>query len=508
LYQRSEPGFGQGGGAATLALSDAIVRPRIDRASAATRFGGRFADIDFVPDLGARIGSRDWWRGLATLTALCATAVALGPRTDQRLPGAVPAPLADADWQAARAQAIAPLAWGADSGRRMAATDLVRPLAETPERPVVELTATLGAGDGFARVLERAGVAPAEAGQIASAVAAATPLDGIKPGTRLDIRLGRRPNKRVPRPLEALAFRARFDLRIEANRAGSGLVVNPIPIAVDDTPLRVQGRVGDSLYRAARAAGAPPKAVEAYLRAVATKMSVGGIGADARFDLIVAQRRAETGEVEIGELLFAGLEQGKRRLRLLKWTVNGRSEWFDAAGVGERTGGMVRPVTGRQTSGFGMRLHPLLGYNRLHRGVDYRAPHGAPVYAVTDGTVRFAGRNGGHGNHVRLDHAGKLGSGYSHLSRIAVRAGQKVRRGQVIGYVGSTGLSTGPHLHFEVYRNGAAINPRQVSFTTVAQLSGSELRAFRSRLAGLMAVRSVAAPAATPAAASATRIAE
>src|SRR5207253_1397423 len=121
---------------------------------------------------------------------------------------------------------------------------------------------------------------------------------GIADGTRLDIRLGRRPNKHVARPLDALAFRARFDLRIEIARVNGILQLKAVPIRVDNTPLRIQGTVGDSLYRAARAAGAPATAVETYLRALAGKVSIGAINSDARFDLIVEQRRAETGEVE------------------------------------------------------------------------------------------------------------------------------------------------------------------------------------------------------------------
>jgi murein DD-endopeptidase MepM/ murein hydrolase activator NlpD len=134
-----------------------------------------------------------------------------------------------------------------------------------------------------------------------------------------------------------------------------------------------------------------------------------------------------------------------------------------------------------------MRFHPLLGYSRLHKGVDFGAGQGSPIYAVSDGVVSFAGRHGGHGNFVQLRHGGNMGTGYAHMSRIAVRAGQRVRQGQVIGYVGSTGLSTGPHLHFEVYRGGEAINPKSVSFVSTSLLSGQDLRAFRSKLAGLLA---------------------
>jgi murein DD-endopeptidase MepM/ murein hydrolase activator NlpD len=292
----------------------------------------------------------------------------------------------------------------------------------------------------------------------------------------------------MARPLDALAFRARFDLRLEVKRVDGALQLTRLPIRVDYTPLRVTGEVGDSLYRAARAAGAPARAVEAYLRAVGSKMSVGAIGSNAHFDLIIEQKRAETGEVEIGKLVYAGLSQGRRKLQLLQWSIGGRTEWYDAAGVGEKRAGLSRPVkTGHLTSSFGMRFHPLLGYSRLHKGMDIGAPKGTPIYAVTDGTVTFAGRHGGHGNFVQLKHSGNMGSGYAHMSRIAVHSGQHVRQGQVIGYVGSTGLSTGPHLHFEVYRGGKAVNPKSVNFVSTSLLSGKELREFRSKLAGLLA---------------------
>ncbi|GAO39915.1 peptidase M23 family protein [Sphingomonas changbaiensis NBRC 104936] len=479
MYQHGDQGFSLGGGSAAVALA-----PDFGRRGLA---GGRFADLDLVVDLGARIGSKEWWRGLGTLAALCAAALTLSPGLNRPLPGAVPAASTADQWDQVRAQSISPLAYGADSGRHMAATDLVRPLAEAPERPMLELTAAIGEGDSFARVLERAGVADAEAEQVADMIASATPLDDIAAGTRLDIRLGRRANKHIARPLDALALRARFDLRLELKRVGGVLQLTRVPIRVDYTPLRVTGEVGDSLYRAARAAGAPARAVETYLRAIGSKMSVGGIGSDAHFDLIVEQRRAETGEVETGKLLYAGLTQGRRKLQLLEWTADGRTEWFDAAGVGEKRAGLTRPVTGHLTSSFGMRFHPLLGYSRLHKGMDIGAPTGTPIYAVTDGVVTFAGRHGGHGNFVQLKHGGNMGTGYAHMSRIAVRPGQHVRQGQVIGYVGSTGLSTGPHLHFEVYRGGQAINPKSVSFVSTSLLSGQELRAFRSKLAGLLA---------------------
>ncbi len=199
------------------------------------------------------------------------------------------------------------------------------------------------------------------------------------------------------------------------------------------------------------------------------------------FDMIVSYRRAETGERQAGNLLYAGVDRGgKSKTQLMRWGDNGK--FYEASGVGETRTGLVRPVPGAISSSYGMRRHPILGYKRMHSGQDYRGGYGTPIRAVTDGRVAFAGRKGGYGNFVRLNHAGGLGTGYAHMSRIAVAAGASVRRGQVIGYVGSTGLSTGPHLHYEMYRGNQKINPASVSYVTRAEISGEELRRFRSRL--------------------------
>ena len=126
----------------------------------------------------------------------------------------------------------------------------------------------------------------------------------------------------------------------------------------------------------------------------------------------------------------------------------------------------------------------------MHQGTDYGASYGTPIRAVTDGVVSFAGWHGGHGNMVKLNHANGLGTGYAHMSRIAVAPGTRVNQGQVIGYVGSTGLSTGPHLHFEVYRGGAAVNPASVTFESTPLLAGAELAAFKAKLAQITALES------------------
>lgn len=439
----------------------------------------RLSGLDLAPDLARDIGSRRWLRGVATLVGLSALAIAGFPGFSEV--EAAPAMAIDEEVRDEfRSQMIMPLALGADSGRRMGATQAVIQLASAPERPRLDLVATLAQGDSFDRMLRRAGVSDDEASLIARLISGAIQPGDIASGTQVDITLGRRLAAGEPRPVDALSFRARFDLELAVERQDGRLVLDPRPIKVDATPLRIRATVGDSLFRSARAAGAPARSAQQFLRVISTEMN-GDIRAGDEFDLIVDYKRAATGEVDEGELLYAAIiRDGRPVKRMMRWGREGR--YFEASGVGEQREGLLAPVPGAITSRYGMRRHPILGYRRLHAGLDFRASHGTPIYAVTDGRVTFAGRNGGHGNFVRLAHAGGLGTGYAHMSRIAVSNGQQVRRGQVIGYVGSTGLSTGPHLHYEMYRNGQTIDPSTVRFVTRAQLSGRELADFRAQL--------------------------
>jgi len=485
LFVPNVQGLENAGGTTALSFGRAIapVAPvsRLERLRAAA------AQVDWVPDLGTRIGSRDWWRGAATCALLCATAVAIAPPVFNPLHGQTAAPLTGTDREEARAQIIAPLAWGADTGRHMASNDLVRPLTEAPERPIEQRTATVGHGDSLGDMLQRAGLSERDAQDTVALVATTVSLGDLKPGTQIPMTLGRRPNRSVARPLEALSLRARFDLALDLKRVGDRLVMERHAIAVDDTPLRITGAVGSSLYRSARAAGVPIRAVEAYIKAIASKVPVGQIGSTDTYDLIVERQRAATGETQLGKLLFAGLGQRSHKTQLVQWNDG---TWYEASGQAERQGQFTMPVSmARVTSSFGMRFHPLLGFSRMHKGIDIGTAWGTPVHAPADGVVAFAGRSGGYGNLLKMAHGGSIVTCYGHLSRFAVRAGQRVARGDVIAYSGNSGLSTGPHLHWEVLRGGVAVNPRGFSFSSLSTLSDEQLRAFRSKVSGLLAVK-------------------
>ncbi|MDE8651795.1 M23 family metallopeptidase [Novosphingobium album (ex Liu et al. 2023)] len=449
--------------------------------------------VDLAPDLAQDIGSGTWFRGLGTMVALGVVAIAFWPDLSA-VEAATAMPVDHAVRDEFRSQMIMPLALGSDSGRHMGATPFVHALRNAPERPTVELVSTLGQGDSFARMLERAGLGAGDIGRVTQLVGNALPPGDIAPGTQFDITLGRRAAPGAPRALDSMDFRARFDLDLSIERGAGGLALVRHPITVDATPLRIRAPVGVSLYRSARNAGAPIAAIQSYLRTVDQHLSIeNDLRADDQFDLVVEYKRSARGERQVGALLYAGLlRDGKPRLQLLRW--GGDGQFFEASGIGRNESRVTgAPVAGRITSGFGMRRHPILGYVRMHAGIDFGAAYGSPIYAVSDGTVVYAGRHGGHGNYVRIDHGDGMGTGYAHMSRIAVAGGTHVRAGQVIGYVGSSGLSTGPHLHFEAYQGGRTINPLSIRFVSRPQIDGKEQAAFKARLAALMAVRPGAA---------------
>jgi len=275
-------------------------------------------------------------------------------------------------------------------------------------------------------------------------------------------------------PIEAAPARARPFTVAEAPAA-------PPPAA---GPLRIRGRVADGLYWSLRSAGASPEAAAQYLSALSTELDVGGdVQAGDGFDLVLGAG---------GGLLYAGLDrQADRDLQLVKWTAAGRSQWIDAGAeqspqpVAE---GMVLPAAGRITSYFGNRYHPILHFTRFHAGLDIGASWGSPIVAAGDGQVIGAGWAGGYGRQVRIAHAGGLMSSYSHMSSYAVALGTFVHKGQVIGYVGTSGLSTGPHLHFEVRRGGSPINPLSARIVSMPSFDPHLADAVKARLKALLSV--------------------
>ena len=273
-----------------------------------------------------------------------------------------------------------------------------------------------------------------------------------------------------------------------APRRALALPAHPSPmtkgVSISGGPLRIEGRAGEGLYWSLRAAGATPQVAAAYLSALATKIDVGDVGPSDAFDLVLGSNR---------ELLYAGLQRvGQATLQLVRWTADGRSEWIDAANAQKpeaTSSGLMMPVDGHITSYFGYRYHPILHFTRFHAGLDIGAGWGSPIVAAGDGRVVAAGWAGGYGREVQIAHGGGFVSLYGHMSEIVAEPGSFVRQGQVIGYVGSSGLSTGPHVHFEVRLGGQPVNPLGVRLTSTPVIDTHLADAVKARLKALLSVR-------------------
>jgi Peptidase family M23/Csd3 second domain len=202
------------------------------------------------------------------------------------------------------------------------------------------------------------------------------------------------------------------------------------------------------------------------------------------FSLLFERYRADTGGfLRDGKVLHAALRVSGRDLSIWRHDTADGADWFDAEGRSLRRGFLRTPLDGaRITSGFGMRQHPVLGFTRVHQGVDFAAPSGTPVVAAADGTVATAGTRSGYGRTITIAHPGGAETLYAHLSSFAtgLAPGQRVRQGQTIGRVGSTGLSSGPHLHYEITQAGRQVNPASVQSGLPARLEGPELASFQS----------------------------
>jgi len=386
------------------------------------------AKVNLVVDLGEDLFSKNWWRGLATLGALC-TAAALTAPDFGPLPAGHPAFLTGDSRNQWRAVGVESIADGSSSGIRMAPGARVEPLQQAPERTSVDLFATMGP-DGLARSLARVGVATGDALAAANLIHAAAPR--LAPGTALAIHLGAR-DSGGRRPIETLSLRASMDLRLVVERGPGGLALTRIAIPVSTTPMRVRGVAGDGLYWALRTAGASSATAASYLKALAQEIDVGEIGGNDKFDLVIASRRSADGQQLEGDLLYAGLDRAALSdLQLVKWTAGGKPVWVNAATVGEvqrQSNGMIWPVSAPITSTFGPRLHPILRFVRMHKGIDFGAHWGMPIHAAADGQVIRAGWAGGYGRQVRLAHAGGLATSYSHMSSMVVAPGTIVHQG-------------------------------------------------------------------------------
>ena len=289
--------------------------------------------------------------------------------------------------------------------------------------------------------------------------------------------------------LAAFALGVAPDRDVVVTRGDDGIFLP----SVVDRPLdrivqKTVGAIETSLYEAALAAGMPNQVFMEMLHIFSYDIDFQrDIRPGNRFEVLYEAAYDMAGEfMENGPLLYARLEVGKRTIELFRYEPEeGPADHLDTRGASARKALMRTPISGaRLSSGFGPRRHPILGYNKKHLGVDFAAPTGTPIFAAGDGTISRIGRAGNYGKYVRIRHNGTYSTGYAHLSGYAkgMKKGKRVRQGQVIAYVGSTGMSTGPHLHYEVMQGNKRINPLKLKLPTGRKLKGRELAAFRQQV--------------------------
>ena len=321
------------------------------------------------------------------------------------------------------------------------------------------------------------------------------------------------------RPHRALDGRGRrsvssFDASIASSRDGSGavrliglstrtgpattlaiartvdgaLVTRALEEKVSDETTVAHGKVAGSLFESASALGATSAVTDQVVKLFQHKLDFArDITSGDSFTLVFDGERTETGRtVEAGQLLFAELQAHGAPARLYRFQHDGKFEYFDDLGKNIKGFLLRTPVDGaRMNSNFGMRRHPVLGYMRMHEGVDFAAGTGTPILAAGDGVVEEVRRWGGYGNWLKIRHNRDWETGYGHISRYApgIHPGVHVHQGQVVAYVGATGLATGPHLHYETWLDGKRVNPAGVNIPAATVLSGHDLASFRAEKA-------------------------
>lgn len=355
---------------------------------------------------------------------------------------------------------------------------------------------TVERGDTLSNILDRARIDAAQAHAVVQSLRGVYDPRRLKVGQELLITAAAAADGGAGRELVGLALDLDFDHQLRITRGADGSYsADKVERAQRRELVRRTGSIDDSLFLSADRVDVPRGITIDLIRLFSWDVDFqrdirAGDGFEALFEEVSLE---EGGAVRGGDLLYAGLSLSGETLDAFRFEPqDGEIEYFDRTGRSLRKFLLRTPVDGaRLSSTFGMRRHPILGYSRMHKGVDFAAPSGTPIYAAGGGRVVAAGRNGGYGNYIRVRHSGEYSTAYAHLSRFAkgVKAGQRVRQGQVIGYVGTTGRSTGPHLHYEVLRNDQQVNPLQIKQPPTTQLAGADLDRFNEEVARIDRLR-------------------
>ncbi len=360
-------------------------------------------------------------------------------------------------------------------------------LPVVPEPTTVIRPIAVGRGDTLTRVLQRGGVPDDQAYQAATALADVFNPRRLQLGQEITLTFNR---SDAGLSLSQVQLADGVERTVGVTRQAEGFSAYQTTIQLDRAPARVNAKITDSLYQAALDAGLPMPALSEMIKLFSYDVDFQReVQPGDSFDVLYESYTDDTGKIaKTGRLLSASMTLSGRELRYYLYQPQGEAEadYFNQKGQSVRKALLRTPIDGaRLSSGFGSRRHPILGYSIMHKGVDFAAPTGTPIQAAGSGTIEKAGWNGGYGNYVRIRHSNGFSTAYAHMSRIAAKPGTPVRQGQVIGYVGTTGMSTGAHLHYEVLVNNQQVNPLSLRLPTGRNLEGREMKQFQAEMARL-----------------------
>lgn len=359
-------------------------------------------------------------------------------------------------------------------------------LPEAPE--FIDETLDIYAGDNFSSVLSRAGVSKDQTTAIVEALGKVFGARDLRTDHKLFITYRPATASYPYKDITLLVIKVSLEKEAIVEQDADGAFQARIETKelVQETR-RVEGVIENSLYVDAIKNGAHPKVLHSMIQAFSYDVDFQrafqpGDRYALLFDL---QKDPETLQEKPGELIYASLTLQGKTLHIYRFhTPNGGTQYYTEKGEAVKKGLLKTPIDGaRISSGFGSRKHPILGYNKMHKGVDFAAPKGTPIMASGSGKIAKIGPWSTYGNYIQIKHNDKYATAYAHLSRYAkgLRVGSSVRQGQVIGYVGATGRAQGAHLHYEILVNGQQVNPTSVKMMPAGRLSGKELGAFMAK---------------------------
>ncbi len=340
-------------------------------------------------------------------------------------------------------------------------------------------------GDTLAQILIRAGAAADAAHRAVGAMGKVFSARRIRIGQDIAVSFEPGGNGRNHGRFLGFSLHPSYDQVVEVWREGvDGFRASKAARDLRHDLAAARGTIESSLYVDGTRSGIPAAVLVELIRIYSWDVDFQReIRKGDRFEVMYEQAFDAKGRlVNNGRIIFAALTlSGENKPMFLFKGDKGRHEHFNAKGHGAKKALLRTPINGaRLSSGFGRRRHPILSYTRMHKGIDFAAPPGTPIYAGGDGVVNYRGRKGSYGNYIRIRHTNGYSTAYAHMSRFkrGVTKGTRVRQGQVIGYVGSTGRSTGPHLHYEILVNGRHTNPLKVKMPSGRKLTGEELERF------------------------------